>query len=102
MVRLTKKLLFAIEAVLDIAYNGSAAPVHVVRRRWIRWVAPPPESEATPLAHPPQFGQPGKSCDKVGDPQHAIRSPFGTIVLTDRQTRMFSPSEVPEWTASLT
>ncbi len=27
MVRLTKKLLFAIEAVLDIAYNGGAAPV---------------------------------------------------------------------------
>src|SRR6059058_1551559 len=27
MIRLTKKLLFAIEAVLDIAYNGSAAPV---------------------------------------------------------------------------
>jgi Rrf2 family transcriptional regulator, iron-sulfur cluster assembly transcription factor len=30
MVRLTKKLLFAIEAVLDIAYNGSAAPVRSV------------------------------------------------------------------------
>ena len=27
MVRLTKKLLFAIEAVLDIAYNGGATPV---------------------------------------------------------------------------
>src|SRR3981081_2750273 len=27
MIRLTKKLLYAIEAVLDIAYNGSAAPV---------------------------------------------------------------------------
>jgi len=27
MIRLTKKLLFAIEAVLDIAYNGSVAPV---------------------------------------------------------------------------
>ncbi len=27
MVRLTKKLLFAIEAVLDIAYNGGAVPV---------------------------------------------------------------------------
>ena len=27
MIRLTKKLLFAIEAVLDIAYNGSQAPV---------------------------------------------------------------------------
>src|SRR3954462_7512411 len=27
MIRLTKRLLFAIEAVLDIAYNGSAAPV---------------------------------------------------------------------------
>src|ERR1700675_3197881 len=27
MIRFTKKLLFAIEAVLDIAYNGSAAPV---------------------------------------------------------------------------
>ena len=27
MVRLTKKLLFAIEAVLDIAYNGGRAPV---------------------------------------------------------------------------
>ena len=27
MIRLNKKLLFAIEAVLDIAYNGSAAPV---------------------------------------------------------------------------
>jgi len=27
MIRLTKKLLFAIEAVPDIAYNGSAAPV---------------------------------------------------------------------------
>ena len=27
MVRLTKKLLFAIEAVLDIAYNGGSAPV---------------------------------------------------------------------------
>jgi Rrf2 family protein len=27
MIRLTKKLLFAIEAVLDIAYNGSTAPV---------------------------------------------------------------------------
>ena len=27
MIRLTKKLLFAIEAVLDIAYNGGAAPV---------------------------------------------------------------------------
>lgn len=27
MVRLTKKLLFAIEAVLDIAYNGGPAPV---------------------------------------------------------------------------
>lgn len=27
MVRLTRKLLFAIEAVLDIAYNGAAAPV---------------------------------------------------------------------------
>src|SRR6202521_5220030 len=30
MIRLTKKLLFAIEAVLDIAYNGSAAPVRSV------------------------------------------------------------------------
>ena len=27
MLRLTKKLLFAIEAVLDIAYNGGAQPV---------------------------------------------------------------------------
>jgi Rrf2 family iron-sulfur cluster assembly transcriptional regulator len=27
MIRLTKKLLFAIEAVLDIAYNAGAAPV---------------------------------------------------------------------------
>jgi Rrf2 family protein len=27
MVRLTKKLLFAIEAVLDIAYNGGSVPV---------------------------------------------------------------------------
>ena len=27
MIRLSKRLLFAIEAVLDIAYNGSAAPV---------------------------------------------------------------------------
>src|SRR5579872_6259733 len=27
MIRLTKKLLFAIEAILDIAYNGGAAPV---------------------------------------------------------------------------
>lgn len=27
MIRLTKRLLFAIEAVLDIAYNGAAAPV---------------------------------------------------------------------------
>lgn len=27
MIRLTKKLLFAIEAVVDIAYNGGAAPV---------------------------------------------------------------------------
>jgi Rrf2 family protein len=27
MIRLSKKLLFAIEAVLDIAYNGGAAPV---------------------------------------------------------------------------
>jgi len=27
MIRLTKKLLFAIEAVLDIAYNGGATPV---------------------------------------------------------------------------
>jgi Rrf2 family protein len=27
MVRLTKKLLFAIEAVLDVAYNGGPAPV---------------------------------------------------------------------------
>ena len=27
MIRLTKKLLFAIEAVLDIAYNGGQAPV---------------------------------------------------------------------------
>ena len=27
MIRLTKKLLFAIEAVLDIAYNSTAAPV---------------------------------------------------------------------------
>src|SRR5215831_18720842 len=27
MVRLTKKLLFAIEAVLDIAYNGGPVPV---------------------------------------------------------------------------
>jgi len=27
MIRLTKKLLFAIEAVLDIAYNGTGAPV---------------------------------------------------------------------------
>jgi Rrf2 family transcriptional regulator, iron-sulfur cluster assembly transcription factor len=27
MIRLTKKLLFAIEAVLDIAYNGGAVPV---------------------------------------------------------------------------
>ena len=30
MVRLTKKLLFAIEAVLDIAYNGGLAPVRSV------------------------------------------------------------------------
>lgn len=30
MIRLTKKLLFAIEAVLDIAYNGGAAPVRSV------------------------------------------------------------------------
>lgn len=30
MVRLTKKLLFAIEAVLDIAYNAGAAPVRSV------------------------------------------------------------------------
>src|SRR5271155_2951392 len=27
MIRLSKKLLFAIEAVLDVAYNGGAAPV---------------------------------------------------------------------------
>jgi len=27
MIRLTKKLLFAIEAVLDISYNGAGAPV---------------------------------------------------------------------------
>ncbi len=27
MIRLTKKLLFAIEAVLDVAYNGGLAPV---------------------------------------------------------------------------
>ena len=27
MIRLNKKLLFAIEAVLDIAYNGGTAPV---------------------------------------------------------------------------
>ena len=27
MIRLTKRLLFAIEAVLDIAYNGGTAPV---------------------------------------------------------------------------
>ena len=27
MVRLTKKLLFAVEAVLDVAYNGLEAPV---------------------------------------------------------------------------
>ena len=27
MIRLSKKMLFAIEAVLDIAYNGGAAPV---------------------------------------------------------------------------
>jgi len=27
MIRLTKKLLFAVEAVLDIAYNGGQAPV---------------------------------------------------------------------------
>ena len=27
MIRLTKKLLFAIEAVLDIAYNGGQVPV---------------------------------------------------------------------------
>src|SRR5947209_19928540 len=27
MIRLSKKLLFAIEAVLDIAYNGAGAPV---------------------------------------------------------------------------
>jgi Rrf2 family transcriptional regulator, iron-sulfur cluster assembly transcription factor len=30
MVRLTKKLLFAIEAVLDIAYNGGGTPVRSV------------------------------------------------------------------------
>src|SRR5260370_7679159 len=30
MIRLTKKLLYAIEAVLDIAYNGGAAPVRSV------------------------------------------------------------------------
>ena len=30
MIRLSKKLLFAIEAVLDIAYNGGAAPVRSV------------------------------------------------------------------------
>src|SRR5260370_20465880 len=30
MIRLTKKLLFAIEAVLDIAYNGGAVPVRSV------------------------------------------------------------------------
>src|SRR5258708_35829336 len=30
MVRLTKKLLYAIEAVLDIAYNGGGAPVRSV------------------------------------------------------------------------
>jgi len=30
MIRLTKKLLFAIEAVLDIAYNGGVAPVRSV------------------------------------------------------------------------
>jgi Rrf2 family transcriptional regulator, iron-sulfur cluster assembly transcription factor len=30
MIRLNKKLLFAIEAVLDIAYNGGAAPVRSV------------------------------------------------------------------------
>ena len=27
MIRLNKKLLFAIEAVLDIAYNGGVSPV---------------------------------------------------------------------------
>src|SRR5260370_36964630 len=30
MIRLTKKLLYAIEAVLDIAYNGGSAPVRSV------------------------------------------------------------------------
>ena len=30
MIRLSKKLLFAIEAVLDIAYNGSAADTGVL------------------------------------------------------------------------
>src|SRR6202035_6121718 len=30
MIRLTKKLLLAVEAGLDIAYNGSAAPVRSV------------------------------------------------------------------------
>ena len=39
MIRLTKKLLFAIEAVLDIAYNGGAAPVRsaeITEREGIR------------------------------------------------------------------
>jgi Rrf2 family iron-sulfur cluster assembly transcriptional regulator len=38
MIRLTKKLLFAIEAVLDIAYNGGQAPVRsseITRRQGI-------------------------------------------------------------------
>lgn len=38
MVRLTKKLLFAIEAVLDIAYNGGTLPVQsgeITRRQGI-------------------------------------------------------------------
>jgi Rrf2 family iron-sulfur cluster assembly transcriptional regulator len=38
MIRLTKKLLFAIEAVLDIAYNGSQVPVRsseITRRQGI-------------------------------------------------------------------
>jgi Rrf2 family protein len=30
MIRLSKKLLFAIEAVLDIAYNGAAGPVRSI------------------------------------------------------------------------
>ena len=38
MLRLTKKLLFAIEAVLDIAYNAGALPVQsgeITRRQGI-------------------------------------------------------------------